>query len=166
VAFDHSGNVVLVGVAGAGAFDFGGGTIAALGSADGFIAKFSATNGAHLWSRRMGSTANDYAYGVAIDNNNNVFVTGSIEGAANIGGISLTLFGLQGDAFVAMFNSSGSAIWAENIGGTGADTAKAIAINPAGTTLGIVGYFYGSATFGTAVSSAGQADGFLMKMTP
>ncbi|MGH7895445.1 MAG: PKD domain-containing protein [Candidatus Binatia bacterium] len=163
VAMDASGNVVVTGYA-IKAVDFGGGLLSALGSADAFVAKYAATSGAHQWSRRIGSTMNDYGYGVAVDGSGNVFVAGSFESTANFGGTTVTPVG-GSDAFVAKYNSAGAPQWAKGLGGTSSDVGQDVAVG-AGYPV-TTGYFYGTGTFdGTPLTSGGLADVFVVRLAP
>jgi chitodextrinase len=62
----------------------------------------------------LGTTANDYGRGVAVDSSGNVYVTGwtagALDGIANPGGA---------DVFLAKFNSSGVKQWTRLLGTTG-----------------------------------------------
>src|SRR5262249_49879150 len=84
VALDPSGNVVVTGDV-VKPCDFGGGLLSALGSSDAFVAKYSASSGAHMWSRRLGGLGNDYGYGVATDSASNVYVSGAIGALGSLG---------------------------------------------------------------------------------
>src|SRR5207249_3953277 len=93
-----------------GTVDFGGGNLTAVpsanGYADAFIAKYSGSTGAHLWSKRIGSSGQDCAYGVALDSNNNVVVVGAFMGTVDFGGTALSAAGGSPDIFVAKFGPS------------------------------------------------------------
>lgn len=163
VATDTAGNVVVAGYA-VQPIDLGGGLLAALGGSDGFVAKYAASSGAHQWSRRLGGVGNDYAYGVAVDGSNNVYVTGAFGALASFGGGSLNLVG-GSDAFVAKYSSTGAALWAKGLGGIGDDLGHGIGISANAPV--VTGYFYSSGNFnGTTLSSAGLADAFAVRMNP
>jgi PKD repeat protein len=162
-AMDTSGNVLVTGYA-LKPVDFGGGTLSALGGTDGFVAKYGAASGSHMWSRRLGGAGNDYGYGVAVDGANNVLVAGSFAGLASFGGISLPLLGAS-DAFVAKYGSSGNLVWARGLGGIDAEVGRAVGV--AGGTPVSTGYFSGSGLFsGTTLSSSGMSDAFVTRLAP
>jgi PKD repeat protein len=164
LTMDSTGNVLITGYA-FKAVDFGGGALSALGMSDAFVAKYAATSGAHMWSRRMGGMANDYGYGVAVNRTtNDVYVTGTFEGTANFGGTILTSLGST-DSFVAKYTSTGTLTWVHQLGGTSADSGLAIAANA--SALASVGFFSGSGSFeGMPLSSAGLADAYVVRVAP
>jgi hypothetical protein len=145
--------------------DMGGGVLPALGGADMIVAKYaSASPGAHQWSKRGGGTSNDYGYGVAADSSSNVYVAGSFESASvSIAGSTLTNGG-NSDTYVAKWASDGSNAAARKLGGTGQDVPNKIVAQASGH-LAVCGYFYNAGSFdGTTLTSAGLADGFLVRM--
>ena len=163
VALDPSGNVIITGDV-VKACDFGGGLLSALGSTDVFVAKYSASSGAHMWSRRLGGLGNDYGYGVAVDSASNVYVSGAIGGLGSFGGLNLPVVG-SSDAFVAKYGPTGALVWVRGLGGTNADTGRGVALS--GSNPVTIGYFYGTGNFGgTTLSSSGQADGFVARLAP
>jgi PKD repeat protein len=163
-AMDASGNVFIAAYA-VKPVDFGGGTLSALGASDAIVAKYSATSGAHMWSRRLGGSGNDYAYSVAVDGSGNVFVAGAYEDVGSFGGPSpLTAAGLS-DAFVTKYGPTGSFLWQKSLGGTDDDLARSIGMS-AGYPV-TTGYFYASGSFnGTTLTSGGTADAFVVRIAP
>jgi gliding motility-associated-like protein len=99
---------------------------------DVFIAQFDA-NGTPLWGTYLGGTHFDFAYGVAYDSQENVIVCGQTlsDNFPIIGNGNNLQSALAGnsDAFIAKFNKRGQPIWSSYYGGTGAETAKYLAIN-------------------------------------
>jgi len=89
IAVDASRNVVVTGYfQGTANFD-GQSLTSSVGSSDVFVSKYSPT-GAHVWTERFGGTSSDIGYGIAADLNGNVMVTGSFQGSADFGGVTLT----------------------------------------------------------------------------
>ncbi len=83
------------------------------GFEDIFVAKLD-INGNWLWAVKAGGTLADEGYSIAIDNNDNVFVTGDIYDTAIFGTITVTGNG-QG-IFVAKLDSNGNWLWAVRTG--------------------------------------------------
>jgi hypothetical protein len=147
VAIDSNNNVYITGIT-AGSLD--GNTTG--GSYDAFLVKYD-SSGTKIWTRQLGSTADDYAVGVAIDSNNNVYITGytsnSLDGNTNAGG---------SDAFLVKYDSSGTKIWTRQLGTTVNDYAYNVAID-SNNNVYIAGYTSNS----LYVTNAGSDDAFLVK---
>jgi hypothetical protein len=163
VATDVSGNVVVTGYV-QGTVDFGGGPTTSLGSLDSFVAKYS-TLGAHLWSRRFGSTYADEGLAVATDPSGNVVIVGAFQGVANFGAGALTSAG-SWDIFAAKLSSSGVTMWSRGFGGTGDDLGYGVGIDASGNVT-VTGTFQGTVNFGGGpVSSLGWSDLFILNLAP
>ena len=105
IAVDASGNIYVAGVS---ASTWGNPVNAYSASNDAFVAKLS-PSGALLWNTFLGGSAADYAYGVTVDANGNLYVTGS---SADTWGSPLNAYSAGDDAFVARLNSSdGQLTW-------------------------------------------------------
>ncbi len=101
---------------------------------DAFVTVFSPT-GTHQWAKRLGgASGSEQTNGVFSDSNNNVVVVGKIQADADLNGDgdstdggaeSATGYGAI-DAFVSVFNSSGTYQWAKRLGGTNNDTALSV----------------------------------------
>ena len=116
------------------------------------------------WATSIGGTSSDYGYGIATDGAGNVYVTGNYQGTATFApGTTLTSAG-SSDAFVAKYNTSGTAQWATSIGGTSSDYGYGIATDSAGNVY-VTGRYVLTADFGSGVSitSAGSYDAFFAK---
>lgn len=100
----------------------------------------------------------------AADASGNVFLTGSFLGTVAFGSTNLASAGNL-DVFVAKWNpASGAFVWAQRLGGTGADVAYGVAVS--GTGVYLTGYFTGTvAVGGSTLSSLGALDGFVAKLT-
>lgn len=146
VATDLSGNLFITGYT-AGSLD---GINA--GSHDAFLAKYDAA-GNLAWTRQLGTSAGDYAQGVATDAHGNVFITGYTGGT--LGGASAG----GDDVFVAKYDTQGVWAWTVQFGSDAIDRGFGIAIDAAGNPF-IAGYTTGSLG-GAAV---GGGDAFLAKL--
>ena len=106
------------------------------------------------WSgiKQIGTTGTDNGQGVAVDSSENVYVTGSTNGAligANAGGY---------DIFLTKYNSSGTQHWIRQIGTSSSDSASGVAVDSSGNVY-VTGRTYGALTG----ANAGSGDIFLTK---
>ena len=71
------------------------------GSSDPFVVKYN-SSGTKQWTKQLGTSSDDRAYGVAVDSSGNVyaagFTNGGLDGNTNSG---------SSDLFVVKYNSSG-----------------------------------------------------------
>jgi hypothetical protein len=94
---------------------FGSDTIIARGYENIFIASYDGLGNAQ-WAKSIGGNYYDYGYGVSTDGTGSVFVTGNCESDSVVFGSDTIGQGM----FVAKYNASGNALWAEGAkGGTG-----------------------------------------------
>ena len=169
---DASDNVYLTGYF-EGQVDFDPSASTALltasGSDDIFIAKYD-PEGDLLWVYRLGAAGRDQATGMVIDGSANLYICGYFEETVDFDpsgtSVNLASKGFT-DGFVAKFNSSGQFQWAQQIGGTSPDAAKAID-NELNGGVYVTGYFQGTVDFdpGTGTnskSSNGLLDAFVVK---
>lgn len=161
VRFDAQGNVVVTGYFN-GTVNLGGTSLTSAGSADVFVAKYSAA-GAYIWSRRFGGSSSEFPFAVAIDSQGAVVVAGTFQGTVDFGGGPLTSADGE-DIFVAKYSAAGSHIWSQRFGGEGSDRALAVAIDNEDNVL-VAGYFNDTVDFGgTPLTNAGGADVFVAKL--
>jgi len=166
VTVDAEGNSYITGRFSATAdFDPGSGTheLTAQGTSntksDIYLAKYN-SDGEYQWAIGFGSEQTDYGYGVALDGNGGVYVTGYFKESVDFGGTTLTSAGNY-DVFFAKYNTSdGSLVWAKNIGGDKAENAYCLEV-VAGNVY-IVGRFQGTNSdfdpdAGTAILTSGSS---------
>ena len=116
---------------------FSTGTIggAQAGAGDLFLGSYD-TNGNQNWTTQLGTSGQDYGYGVTVDKNGNVYVTGTTTGAftgTNAGGT---------DLFVAKYNSAGIKQWVNQIGTTFDDFGQSVTTDSLGNVF-VIGYTQG-----------------------
>jgi hypothetical protein len=119
------------------------------GGSDVFLAKYD-PNGGVLWFATAGGPSVDNGEGVAVDTNDNCYITGVFSGTANFGTTLLTSSSY--DCFIAKWNSAGTFQWATNSSGTsghGVD-ARSVAIDSLHGKAFITGEFSSDARFGSA----------------
>ncbi|HET6224889.1 MAG TPA: SBBP repeat-containing protein [Bacteroidia bacterium] len=164
IAKDKRGNVMVTGrVKGASIFGTGthAVTLQGFGDRDSYIAKYDSL-GNLVWARRYGGWSSDYGYGIATDDNSNIYITGNIVGPAYFDKDTLDTNG--GDIYVAKVSPSGDLIWAKSWGGNGDDYASAIAVDKEGNAY-ITGNYIESIVFGTdTLLGKGGKDLFIAKI--
>ncbi len=140
------------------------------GTSDGYLIKLTdqGSSGFPRWGQVLGGTDYDYLNTVLV-RGNNVYVGGSFEGTAYVGGTA-TLATAGGatddDVLLARFfdqATSATLRWAGSAGGPGYDAATKLAANRTG--LYVAGVFGPSATFGsTALLGTGPATAFVTRL--
>lgn len=165
VAVDSTNSVILTGYIN-GDIDFGGGVLAGTATAqDAFVAKFSAA-GVYTWARRFGGATFDRGTAVGVGAADEVYATGSFEGAVDFGGTPLNSAVGSRDGYVQKIAATdGTTEWARRVGGLQEDSVASLAV--ANGSLFIVGEFRGLSDFLTdSLMSAGGSDGFCMSLVP
>lgn len=135
------------------------------------LVKLDKSNGSELWDETFDSnTSITSAEGIAIDDEDNIYVAGYFYETATFGDISLE-GGEDGDAFVAKLDkSNGDVLWAkdfnsQNDDDSGSGYIDAIAVDDEGNTF-VTGNFYDeSVKIGDfkLYKEGGEGDGFIAK---
>jgi hypothetical protein len=110
--------------------------------------------------------ANSFVNATAVDSAGNTYIAGTFASATlTVGSTTLTRIGSQ-DGYIAKLDSSGSVVWAQNIGGSGAFTTLwAMTIDTASTpNLYIAGYFSGGSLPAIGVTKIGTQDALAIKL--
>lgn len=174
ITLDRSGDLIVTGsFQGNADFDPSGSvlTLSALAYDDVFIAKYSPA-GALRWAINARGLGYDFGYGIATDDDKNIFVTGRFTrtsdfdpsaGTANLASVNNSI-----DAFVAAYDSSGNFKWAGNIGGKLTDFGYGIAVSNSGDVF-VSGHYQDTCDFDPSVNistaiSKGQSDIFIVKL--
>ncbi|MCP4133893.1 MAG: hypothetical protein GY754_23185 [bacterium] len=125
-----------------------------------FLVKYSSL-GDKLWTRVVGSDNNDAGRCVAVDSDNNVYVTGhtsgGLDGNINAGG---------NDVFLMKYSSSGAKQWTKQVGTPYKDLAYNMAINKKENSdddIFITGYSDGNLDGNTNSNEGVSSDIFIMK---
>ncbi len=136
LAVDRSGNAYITGWTGSRNLPLLNAFQSRMGSArDAFVAKLNPAGNVLLFSTYYGGGGNDVGYGIAVDPGGNVYIVGD---TASINLPLMTPFqpapGGGVDAFVAKFNSTGSALsFSTYVGGSYDEHGAAIAVDPGGS---------------------------------
>lgn len=122
------------------------------------------------WAVKGGGVNSEYAYGVATDQNGNIYITGSFRSASvTFGSFTLTnnSSSLTEDIYLVKYNSLGNVIWARREGDSGNDVGQDIVCDVNGNIY-ISGFFRSpTITFGTTtLTNQGLTDMFIVKFDP
>lgn len=173
IVVDDTGNVYITGnFNGIADFDPGPGDLdfTTAGSSDIFVQKLD-SSGNLVWANQIGGTGGENSLGIALDNSNNVYITGYFEDTVDfdpgVGTFDIPSTGGD-DIFVLKLDNGGNFVWAKNMGGLGSDAAWAIATDQDNSVF-ITGLFNITADFdpdvGTAnLSTNGSDDAFVEKL--
>jgi hypothetical protein len=160
LAVDADGSAIVTGYFYGTVSFAGGNSLTAAGGYDLFMVRY-ASDGTFMWSRRFGSTGSETTTALATDGLGNLFVTGWIQGSANLGGVAHSSASGSRDVFVAKYSSTGAFLWSRAFGGSTTDQGLAVAVD-AGGNPSISGFFQGSVNFGDGtLASAGLDDLFV-----
>lgn len=128
------------------------------------------------WARHVTGTNNIATEVVAVDNNDNVIIgglrRGDIEFVGSTGPVTMTSSTTVNSPFIAKYNSDGSLLWANGLGGTVASNLKSIVTDALGNIYA-VGSFQGTDYMFRSqdgndllLTSGGAIDPFLLKYDP
>ncbi len=144
--------------------DYGGGPLTSSGVSDVAVVKLDASGG-HVWSKRFGGKATEYAHDLAVDTSGGVVFVGAFSQPVDFGGGELTSNG-SGDAFVAKLDARGDHVWSKHFGGKQDDSADGVALDEEGN-VAVTGYFSLKADFGGHPQEAlGNRDAFIARLDP
>ena len=140
---------------------------------DDFVTRLD-SSGHFIWADGLAVGTTDQFTGqtIAVDSQDDVFVTGSYSTNATLGSIQLPLTGFA-NAFVTELNGAGHVVWAQSIGvdpqvGKFAGEAKAEAFAVATDDQGgvyVTGYFQSLTDFGPTIQqTASTQDAFVCKL--
>jgi Beta-propeller repeat len=143
ITVDSAGNVFVIGSF-QGTMQLGASSsLTSNGVLDVFVLKLNGTDGNVTWGKNFGSAGIDQGFAIALDSNNNAYITGTfgdtsfssqggVSSDASFGSTTLTRTGST-DAFIAKLDgSNGNVTWAKNYGGSGSDTGFGIASTSTG----------------------------------
>jgi hypothetical protein len=119
-----------------------------------------AVNHVLQWHTFLGGLDSDYGHEIAVDSDENIYITGYSE---TPWGNPVCAFNGGGyDAYVAKLDSSGNLLWNTFLGGSGSDFGRGIAVDDSGNVY-VSGDSHG--TWGSPVRSfGGEKDAFVGKL--
>ena len=107
-----------------------------LGLNDAFLTKYDAS-GKQLWVKQFGTSNSEYALGISLDSNNNIYVTGwtlgSLPDNNNLG---------RYDAYIAKYDANSNQVWVRQFGTSDFDSAVRSQIDSSGNVY-VTGYTNG-----------------------
>ena len=145
LAIDGSGNVYTSG------WTFGDLGGPQRGGGDTWVAKYSA-GGVRLWTRQLGSAAEDNAFTMAADPAGTVYVSGRTNGAL------AGPYRGQGDVWIAAYDPAGRLLWTRQRGTPAYEGSYGMALDGRGNL-----YITGSTTGAFAGAHTGGGDAYLLK---
>ena len=133
IATDKDGAVIVVGAV-FGSIDFGGGSVAPVGSLDSFVAKFD-NAGVYQWAHLYGDSSKQRGISVTTDASANILFTLRGSGTVDFGGGGTTSPGYG--HWLAKLTPAGTFVWAKSFPGTGTAEEGELYVtsNPAGEAL-------------------------------
>lgn len=150
VAIDKQGNCVVVGTFNSRVI-FGNYSFLTMGGYDLFIVKYD-PYGNVIWAKQIYGPSNDWGYGVKIDTDNNIIITGYFTDYAKLGSFNLVSNGYV-DILIAKYDSAGNLLWAKNAGGWSIDYGQDLTIDRF-NNIYVTGYFRNRALFDSVNISA------------
>lgn len=124
IAVDPNGNIYVSG------YTSGSLQISSLGEADAFLRKTDGL-GDEIWTRQFGSVGEDVAFGLTLESDAAIYVVGDTEGSLGGNHAGGT------DAFISKFDAQGELMWSSQIGSSGQDDFRAVALTSAGTVVSV-----------------------------
>lgn len=162
IAVDGQGNPIIVGYF-AHIATFGNNTVTYHDYNDIFTAKYDSA-GNNLWVRAGKGQQLDVAYGVAVDSDDNIFLTGMFQGGVSFDGNTMT--GGDRDVFLTSYFPNGNFRWMTKAGGISTDCGISLAVKPNGN-IAVCGYYLHTGFFGSIqVDYAGNNDLFVAEYDP
>lgn len=122
------------------------------GDFDVYLADLNMNTGLVEWVQTAGGLGSDYGHKLETDAFGGIYLVGRFEGIATFNGTQANTVTASSnnsslDAFVAKYNSNGAVEWVSRAGGTRADLANSVAINPNNGNIYVTGQFQTSFNF-------------------
>lgn len=134
IAISNTGNVYSVGYfLGTVDFDPGPGiyNLTSVASYDIYVSKLD-QDGNFVWAKQLGGNSLDFARSIAIDDCENLYITGIFLGTADFdpgpGAYNFTSKG-GNDSYIVKLDSAGNFVWAEQLGGTSNENSLSVFVD-------------------------------------
>jgi len=145
VEIDSQGNSYVAGyITGQTAFDVNEVEQIPTGNGEVYVSKYN-SSGDLLWYKRFGGNLSDRAYDLAIDQNDEIYVTGQFYGQVDFGGVILNSVNNSKDIFILKMDASGNVLWARSEGGGDVDNVYGITTDYQNNVI-LTGQFIGTAS--------------------
>lgn len=106
------------------------------GSVENFLLmKLSRIDGSTIWARTLSGSSSEYAYSVAVDSANGIYITGYSSSTGNPG--------TGNNIVIAKYTTSGDLSWQKVLGSTGNDIGRSVAVD-SGNNAYVLGYTDGA----------------------
>ncbi len=167
IAIDREGKIIVAGRFN-NTFVFGEHRVSSQGSYDIFVARMD-TSGQVEWLRSARGPGSDRAYGLLVDGENRIYLTGATDKTTHFGETTVTSTGgSNNDFFLAQYDADGTLNWVRNAGSVGFDQGYDLALLPDGQVVA-AGWFHGTAYFGSdtlTTPGTGDSDVFVVRYSP
>lgn len=171
IKVDNNGDIVVSGQY-FGTVNFGGQTLQSVSnSKDIFVIKMN-PQGDVIWAISEGGSMGDNMYALAIDQQNNIILTGQFAGSMNMAGQTFNsvmnpdLNQASYDIFVSKYDSNGTAIWAMHGAAKYEDRGMALGTDNQ-NNIYLAGQFSDTLNFaGQTYNNSGYNVGFITKINP
>jgi hypothetical protein len=142
---------------------FGANSITCNGWYDIFVAQIDEF-GNWIWATQAGGPMLERSYGIAIDNVDNIYISGHFQDTAIFGEDTLISDGSD-DVFVSKLSSDGNWMWSRRAGSVDSDRCFALQLDYENNPL-VTGYIENTAMFGNnTVTFTGMRDIFVAALT-
>jgi hypothetical protein len=158
VAFTPDGDLVVVGRYAKDLEFDSGPTLACVGAADGFMARYGG-GGELRWAISVGGKGRDGLTDVAVDDNGNIYVTGTVERPSDLdgdGSVDISPSGQTGP-LLASYDGSGTLRWVHTARPSTKAYGRTVAVGPDGGVYFSGLYFHASDFDGDGVKDLAKA---------
>lgn len=116
------------------------------------------------WGQSFGGAGNDRGQGVAVDSQNNIYVTGYFTGSGTFSGTNISSIGTA-DMFLEKLNSSGSLLWIKHYGTSGNGALGISVLVDTNDNVILLGTFTGDMTVDATILTGTNGGMLLAKWT-